>query len=316
MNKERLYIEAYYARHINRNYDKAFIIFEEMSKTYPKDKLAHAELGWMFWRKEIYNKAIKELEIALELDPEYGLAYNYLVDTYIEKGDFNSALKICSLYASKCPWDALPFDRLGDFYLAEGKLDKAMTNYKEAVKIKPEFSSNYKIAYVYAFQENYVEALKWIDYYFNRARSFGKRGEGLQWKAFYHLWLGKLDQSLEELTVLAEMAKGVGGDIKADVDLWIGWNHYESGDFKQCQQCFNNWFDYFNEFSPGSSWVISFICFHQGLVDLKNGQIDSAKIRFDSMKDLLPEKSETDSDAWHRLLSWEKIMNMRYSITS
>ncbi len=179
MNKERLYIEAYYARHINRNYDKAFIIFEEMSKTYPKEKLAHAELGWMFWRKEIYNKAIKELEIALELDPEYGLAYNYLVDTYIEKGDFNSALKICSLYASKCPWDALPFDRLGDFYLAEGKLDKAMTNYKEAVKIKPEFSSNYKIAYVYAFQENYVEALKWIDYYFNRARSFGKRGEGL-----------------------------------------------------------------------------------------------------------------------------------------
>ena len=54
-------------------------------------------------------------------------------------------------------------DSLGDLYFLYGEFEKARAKYQQALSIRPDFPSNWKLAYLYAMDGDFDAALRWVD---------------------------------------------------------------------------------------------------------------------------------------------------------
>ena len=285
--KERLYIEAA----TEKNSEEKFRILKELAKKYPKEKRALSDLGDYYSNRKLYSDAIQEYNRALELDPNYGYVINSLAYLYAQMDNFEKAIEYFQRYASVSPGDANPFDSMGDLYIIMGNLDAAIAKYKEALDVKPNWDSDWKIAYVYALKEDYTEAMKWVDQFITKAPSPGIEAEAYFWKGYYNYWLGSLDQCFDNLDRVRELAEEAGSEFwNAYPDLVKGWIYYDQGKLELSRRNYKSSFDLFLEGLPSlKSYLTAAFNFHFGLLDLKEGQIDSAKSKLAQMKSLLPE---------------------------
>jgi tetratricopeptide (TPR) repeat protein len=288
-DKERLYIEASYARDIKRNPDERLRILENMARRYPKEKMAHYFLASDYWAKRSYAEAIVEFEKTLELDPNYGPALNQLAYTYSEEGEYEKALVYFNRYASISPGDANPFDSMGDIHLRMGDLNRAISRYKEATEVKPEFGSDWKVGYAYALKEDYDEALRWIDQYTAHAASPARKAEGNLWRSFYHYWLGSVDRSFLDLKAAQEFATEIGNEpLGAATDWMRGWIYYDRGDIDMSRRHFKKWYEVMSRTQPAyAAFYTAEYRFYSGLSDVKQGRIDAARSELVGMRSLL-----------------------------
>jgi serine/threonine protein kinase/Tfp pilus assembly protein PilF len=143
--KERLYIEAFYAYYIENDLEERFRILNQIAKKYPREKLAHSSLGNSYRFRRMYDQAIEEYNKALELDPNYGSALNVIAYTYSDIGNYEKALEYFKRYASASPGDANPIDSMAELYFLMGRFDEAIAKYKEALEVKPDFGSEFAI---------------------------------------------------------------------------------------------------------------------------------------------------------------------------
>jgi len=298
-DRERLYIEASYANAIEKNPKKQLRILKDIAKKYPREKCLHFELGSYHRDKNMFNQAIEEYHKALDLDPNYGEAMNFLAYTYSDIEDFEKAIEYFEKYASISPGDANPIDSMGEVYFRMGKLDEAIAKYKEALEVKPDLYFTFSsIGYIYALKENYPEALKWINQEINIAPSPGVKSFGYFNKGFYHFWLGSLEQSLSVLLKASDLAEEIRNEwFKALIEYMKGYVYYDMGELELSQRSFKSWLDFFimyePQFKPDYTAIHSF---NLGLVELKQGRIDSAKSRLAKMKSLLPEIDSSNED--------------------
>ncbi len=291
-DKERLYIDLYYAVYIERDSPKCFSILKHMANKYPKEKGIYLGLSIYYSNKLLFNEAIEELNKALELDPNYGSAINMLAYTYAKMGNFEKAIEYFKRYASVSPGDANPFDSMGELYFRMGKLEDAIAKFKEALEVKTDFRSEWKIAYIYALKEDYLEAMNWVDQYIAKAPSSGIKAVGYFWKGFYHYWLGNLALSFENLRTAAMLAEEIGNDYwKAGIDWLKGWIYYERGEIELGRKHFtghnlNLRKKVYPEYTPVFTAEYNF---YYGLLDLEQGRIDSTKSRLAEVKSSLLE---------------------------
>jgi tetratricopeptide (TPR) repeat protein len=291
-DKESLYIEASYASVIERNPDKRFHILKQMANKYPKEKRVHHLLASYYNGKNLHNESLKEFNKALELDPNYGSAINGLAYLYVDMGNFEKAIEYYERYASVSPGDANPIDSMGDLYFQMGRLDEAMEKYKEVLEVKPDFHGSYlKIAYLFALKEDYLETMKWIDQCITTAQSPGLKIEGLWWRGFYHQWLSRLDLALDGFNEVIIFAKAAESEFMISaVDFLNGCIYYERGELEFSQRHFKNWFDFRIEYYPKDVlYYTASYNYYLGLMDLKEGQIDSTMSRLVEIKSILPE---------------------------
>jgi tetratricopeptide (TPR) repeat protein len=289
-DKERLYIEASYAKEIEKDPEERLRILKLMARRYPKEKRVHYYLSAYYWGKKLYEEAIAHSEAALKLDPDHGPVINNLAYTYAEMGDFEKALEYFQRYVKVSPGDANPLDSMGDIYLRMGQCDEAISKYTEAMEVKPGFGSDWKVAYVYALKEDYGEAMKWVDQYIAVAPSPARRAEGYLWKGFYNYWLGDLEKSLDNLREAEDLAIEVESmPLKGAVDWMKGWVYYDSGQGRLSRTFFKRWYDFITEYFPAySDFYTAEYRFYLGLVDVKEGKTESAKSGLTEMQNLLP----------------------------
>jgi tetratricopeptide (TPR) repeat protein len=294
--KDRLNIYALYAQVIEKDVEKRIRILEEIAAKYPREKRIHYNLGIHYWNKKEFSAAIDAYSKALALDPNYGSALNGLGYTYADMGNYEKAIEYFEKYASVSPGDANPLDSLAEIYFQIGRLDNSIEKYQEAVKAKPDFFEAYwRVAYVYALEEEYQKALDWIEQLIDRAPSPGVKAEAYLWKAFYHYWIGEADLSLRALRTAFEQAERVDNKFVQAYSAWLeGWINFDKTNKEKYQSLILSWFELMSKHphsylpAPSEQFYSAEHSFFLGLLDLKLGRMDSAKSRLKEMESLMP----------------------------
>jgi len=294
--KDKLNIYALYAQVIEKDVEKRIRILEEIATKYPREKRIHYNLGIHYWNKKEFSAAIDAYSKALALDPNYGSALNGLGYTYADMGNYEKAIEYFEKYASVSPGDANPLDSLAEIYFQTGQLDHSIEKYQEAVKAKPDFFEAYwRVAYVYALEEEYQKALDWIEQLIDRAPSPGIKAEAYLWKAFYHYWIGEADLSLRALRTAFEQAERVDNKFVQAYSAWLeGWINFDKTNKEKYQSLILSWFELMSKHphsylpAPSEQFYSAEHSFFLGLLDLKLGRMDSAKSRLKEMESLMP----------------------------
>jgi len=286
--KERLFIEALYAAWVEENQEKRLRILKELVKKYPKEKRSHMDLGRYYSNTHSFPQAIEEFNRVLELDPDYGDALNYIAYMYSYMKNYEKAIECLKKYASLYPGDANPLDSMGEIYFQMGRLDEAIAKFKEVLEIKPDFYSfcNPFLHYIYALKENYDETMRWADEFIITAPSSASKQSAYFWRGFYYYWLGSFDKSLEDF----EKVEETGGEVgKAFINFLKVWIYYDKGKIGLCKKYHKDWLDIFIKSYPEYEPLLkAFFSFTHGLLELKEGRSDSAKIRLAEMKSFFP----------------------------
>jgi len=295
-DKERFRIEAVYALNIEIDFRKWGHLYEQLVKKYPKDKNFHYNLG-MYYRRTNKNKAIEEYNKALELDPDYAIIFNELGYAYMEMKNFEKALESLKKYAALSPGDANPVDSMAQMYFSMGDLDQAIKKYKETLDVAPNFIySMFSLSYVYALKQDYNEAEKWLDRPLSSEIPLGLKIQGYWCKGFYSFWLGRYEKALSALQKAEDIAEELGNESnKAFINQLRGWIYLDRGDFetslKYLKACFDSRMKAWPEY-PMFYKALYFIAL--GFMDLRVGQIHSAKSRQDDMKRLSVDRKDYD----------------------
>lgn len=285
--KEQLYIAATYADRIEKNAEQGFQIRQQLVEKYPKEKRAHWELAQYYGAKALQMESINAYEQALILDPQFGFALNELAYTYADLGQYEKALEYFQRYAENAkPDDPNPFDSQGEMYFLMGEYDEAIQKYEEAISILSDFYyAAWSLAYIYGMKEDYAEAINWIDRFIVMAPTPGVRAQGYVWKGIYYYWSGRVQQALSELNRAVESAR-MAGDNRwiAAAGYVMGWIHFETGNTELSRHYFNAWFRLaltrYVDNQPKHKAERFFV---NGLIDVKQNQLSSARVKLDSM---------------------------------
>jgi tetratricopeptide (TPR) repeat protein/predicted Ser/Thr protein kinase len=279
--KEGLYIQALLASVSEGGGEKYLQTLRKIVAGYPEEKRAHMDLGTYFYTQGKYPEAVDELHQALRLDPKYGFAMNMLAYSYTQLKECDQAVKWFTEYASVSPGDANPYDSLGDLYFNVGKFDEALGKFREAVRIRPDFGSGYKISYIFALRGDYGQAMTWIDQHIANAPSNAARAWAHNIKAIYYHLQGKLGlafQSLDEAQRAAELENSFeAADYAYRSRLWIAW---EWGKYDAFLKWAKERFDYRAAHKVQSEQRNAYILtYYQALFDLKEKGLESARAR-------------------------------------
>ncbi|MFC2160973.1 protein kinase, partial [Acidobacteriota bacterium] len=287
--KERLQIESYYVFAIEKDQEKYLRILQERIRKFPREKGLFYSLGNYYFGRGNLDQAKNEFNKALELDPNYGDAHNLLGYVYSGMGKFLKAVEHLKKYVALNPNDPNPIDSLAAAYFWMGELDEASTNYKAAIEIKSNFGSDFSVGYISALKEEHAEALRWFDQ-FIAVTPPGIRREGYLFEGFYSYWLG----SLEDFNISLHEAE----ELSEPGDVWglqfINWLkafiYYDRGELNQSRRLNEAWLEDFIKAHPDREYFYQGAYqFLSGLIELKDGSIDSAEKILAEMKSLFEE---------------------------
>jgi serine/threonine protein kinase/Tfp pilus assembly protein PilF len=288
--KERLYIEAFYATAVESDQEKRLRILKEIARKYPKEKQVHYELASYYGSRQMLDQGIQEYNRALELDPNFGSALNALAYVYSGMGNFEKAMEYFEKYAVLLPGDANPVDSMAELYFRMGKLDEAISKYKEALKLRPDFiTSNIGLCYIYALKEDYEQALKFSEQFITIAPSLGAKGVGSYFKNFLLFWIGKRKQALSEIQTLIGLADIMGiKEASARMNLMTGLIYLDLGEFELSRKYLQTSYEArlaVNTLNTPDNKAILGFCF--GLVDIKERHLNEARSRLAEVKSFL-----------------------------
>ena len=175
-------------------------------------------------------------------------------------------------------------------YFYMGKLDESIEKFKEALEVKPDFPSGWKISYIYALKEDYDEAFKWVDQYISTAPSLPLKSLGYQLKAFYYYILGDLEQAFKTVDKAEELAWKENDmnlvDVAYRMKLWIC---YEWGKIELFRDYAQKRMEFRTKNNIGDENYNNILSnFYEGVIDVKSGQIEMAKSKMAAIQDILP----------------------------
>jgi serine/threonine protein kinase/tetratricopeptide (TPR) repeat protein len=308
--KENLFIQSSYVTIVEGDLGlgKNIQINRQLVEKFPREKEAHYWLGdalWHFYMRgrgyedrqdqHVLDEVIREIQTALDLDPDYTRALDSLITAHTQKGELGKALEYAKRLVAAAPGEANSFHALGDIYLRTGQLNLAIESFKKALSIKPDFIwSLQAVGYAFGLQENYPESIRWAYEYAERSTVANYKAMGLQLKAFYEYWTGSFQKAIED----AEKFRVLGEEIQnwgySALFYFLKGSIYRfQKKFKLSQdahiQCNDLYiknlprFIYLNE--PAIEIVL-------GSIDIEAGNIEAARKRLITVNRLLSENND------------------------
>ncbi len=113
-----------------------------------------------------YQEAVELFCQAIELFPEYGVAYYNLGLAYISLREHRNAIEFLSEAIRLKPDFAAAYTSRGDAHLALGEIDQAIADYSMAIELYPDYArAYYKRAQAYIISEDVVHAQEDLNNY-------------------------------------------------------------------------------------------------------------------------------------------------------
>ena len=119
-----------------RDFDEAIRLYRESIALYPTAD-AHTYLGWAYSFQGRLNEAIAQCEIAINLDPEFGNPYNDIGVYLMQQEQLDDAIPWLERAKSAKRYEPrhFPYINLGRIYLTKGMIQKALEEFRGALKI-------------------------------------------------------------------------------------------------------------------------------------------------------------------------------------
>jgi serine/threonine protein kinase/Flp pilus assembly protein TadD len=287
--KERLRIEASYARWVEGNLQKSAAIYEEIAKKYPDDKYSLHDLGAVLYFQGRSADSVTAFQESLRLDPEFGSALNWLGTAYANLGEFEKAIETLRKYIDLTPGEANPWDSLGSVYVEMGKIEEAIASYRKILKIQPDFAgSSMAVSYLQAFKEDYPAALDSIDRYLTLELSPERRADACLWKGYCFYWLGRFSESLETFQQAEEASRTADWLFKPALFLLRFQLYFDRGEFEAARQSAQKFVQYRVEKNPKREVaLVKMGDFLKGLSYAKEGRLDLSREMLEEMKSAL-----------------------------
>jgi tetratricopeptide (TPR) repeat protein len=119
--------------------DEAVRLYKESIALYPTAD-AHTYLGWTYSFQGRIDEAIAQCEIAIRLDPEFGNPYNDIGVYLMQQQKLDEAIQWLEKAKQTRRYEPrhFPYLNLGRVYAAKGMLQKALEEFRGAVKLNPD----------------------------------------------------------------------------------------------------------------------------------------------------------------------------------
>ncbi|MDH4197486.1 MAG: protein kinase, partial [Candidatus Aminicenantes bacterium] len=289
--REGEYIEAVQTLTADRNTDKYLGLMKRLVAEFPKEKRYVFELGTFFFNRGRVEEAILWLTKTLELDPNFGPALNIMAYSLSFKNDYQGAIGFLERYAAAQPGDANPHDSLGDLHFKFGKLEAAVAKYQEALAIKPDFGTEWKIAYAYALMEDYKKAMIWAERFETRATTEAIRVRAREIKGLLLVAQGQVSKAMAVLDEAFKSGKTAGVpavnlDPLLRVRLWVA---YDRGEIELFRKISDTRVEFRIQLNLRSAELNrTYGQFYAGLLDTKQGRLAEARRRLAEMKAVSP----------------------------
>jgi Tfp pilus assembly protein PilF len=100
---------------------------------------AHTYLGWAYSFQGRIDEAIAQCEIAIQIDPQFGNPYNDLGVYLMQQQKFDEAIPWLerAKQAQRYEPRHFPYINLGRVYMTKGMLQKAIEEFRGAVRLNP-----------------------------------------------------------------------------------------------------------------------------------------------------------------------------------
>ena len=138
-----------------------------------------------------YDRAVEYFTKAIELNPNYAIAYNNRGGVYSDKGDYDRALEDCNKAIILKPEYAEPYSNRGSIYRDTGEVDLAINDYDMAIQLKPDS----------------VEA------HYNRGITYGEKGDH--------------DRAIEDYTRAIELKPDLSKIYYNRAEAWLHLREWE-----------------------------------------------------------------------------------------
>jgi tetratricopeptide (TPR) repeat protein len=204
-------------------------------------------------------------------------------------GELEKAVEIFRKYAALYPEDANPVDSMAEMYFRMGRLNEAISKYKEALKVKPDFfSSAAGLAYVYAVKEDYDEAMDWFEQFIAIAPSAQLKGQGYFYRTILNFWCGRYEQAAAETDQLMTMANALGEKEGALMTgLLKAWILIEQGHPDLSRPLYRQWYDFIVSNPMAKDYAEALYVFYDAYVDMETGRLDEAGKKLAAFKSVM-----------------------------
>lgn len=151
------------------NYVPAIAAMNDLLAMYPQDHRTAFLAGRWLVHQRRYAQGIFVLEHAITLFPEYPAALNELAYAYAFSGNFDKAYALMDRYVQLQPDQPNPYDSYGEILRAAGRYDDAIQKYRMAIRVDPNFGSEFGVADTLAVmgkeqeaRDEYAKALMFV----------------------------------------------------------------------------------------------------------------------------------------------------------
>ncbi|MBI4609950.1 MAG: tetratricopeptide repeat protein [Candidatus Rokubacteria bacterium] len=134
------YFHKGYQAQMKGELDEAIACYKKSIACLPTAE-AHTFLGWTYSFKGDYEAAIRECQIAIQVDPDFGNPYNdigaYLIE--LSRPDEAIAWLQKAMHAKRYEPRHFPHFNLSRVYVKQGKIQEAIRELKRALELEPDY---------------------------------------------------------------------------------------------------------------------------------------------------------------------------------
>ncbi|MFA5199747.1 MAG: tetratricopeptide repeat protein [Candidatus Omnitrophota bacterium] len=168
INKVQIYFliflfSGYLILTINRNkiWKNPIIFWNEAMKQPPNSARAYTNLGYAYFKKGMYDEAIKAYQQSIKESPDYADPYMDLSLVFLELRNYDQAQQNIEIAMRLKPGSALSHNQQGRIFLAKKDYLKAQAEFEKAIEIEPFYAPAFNnLAICYFRQGDYEKAIE------------------------------------------------------------------------------------------------------------------------------------------------------------